>query len=99
MHGYTGAREEKHVGLLAFTHYLSSAVCEVLRTPTTVLVATARCISVCGTLELATGWLDVCFLRTGRNKFIVCDMLPKSVSLWRDDGTFSFKRFLSVLLG
>lgn len=90
---------QSYAGFFAFTHYLSNDVCEVLRTPTTVLVATARCISVCGTVELDTGWLDVCFLRTGRNKFIVCDTLPKSVSLWRDDGTFSFKWFLSVLFG
>lgn len=91
-------REAKFPGIFAFTHYQFNAICEVLRTPTTVLVAVARCISVCGTFEFDTGWLDVCFLRTGRNKFIVCDMLPKSVSLWRDHGIFSFKWFLSCLL-
>lgn len=81
-YGYTDSTRVEHGRLLAFMCYLACGVCEVLRTPTTVLlVAVARCISVCGILELATGWLDVRILRTGWNTFIACDMLPKSVSL------------------
>jgi hypothetical protein len=64
-------------------YYLSSEVCDVLRTPTTALLAMARCIKVCGWLEVA-GWLDVCFLRTGMNTLRVCDT-PKSTSLWTHD--------------
>jgi hypothetical protein len=66
-------------------YYLSSEVCDVLRAPTTVLEATARCIKLCGILEVDAGWLDVCFLLTGMNMPTVCDTLPKSVSLWTNN--------------
>jgi len=71
-------------------------VCEVLRMLTTVLAAVARCITVCGTLELAAGWLDVCFPQIGWNKFSVCDTLPRSVSLQTQNGGLFNYRFFSL---
>lgn len=75
------------------SHYLFSGVCDVLRAPTSVLVAMARCMTVWGLLVLAAGWLEVFFPQIGRNKPSVCDTLPKSVSL----GTYMICKIHSCL--